>query len=217
LSFGGNIMNFTEYEIVPLGVNCAAAHFLRRQQLRKTAYPFDWIVSPISSVAALLDDSFLDYFNEVNFEYLPVVNRTLYNEDGSALEVSEGLVTPVICKKYKLLFPHDFSDDASEEFDRIKGKYSRRVERLHTLLRSKGKLLFIVNFGPDEVNQWQLDQYRLAGVEYPLSSDDDVRRLHQVIAANYSELDFKIMTFSRFKKKYRFFKRWRRFMAIFRK
>ena len=208
-------MNFTEYEIVPLGVNCSTAHFLRRQNLRKTAYPFDWIVAPISSVADLINDSFFDYFTEKNFVYLPVVQRTLYNEDGSALEVSETLVTPVICKKYKLLFPHDFPENVSGEFSRVKQKYCRRLERFQSLLNSKKKILFIVNFGSNEVNEWQLEQYRLAGVECPMDSGEDVRRLHQIITTNYSQLDFEIITFSRFKKKYLFFKRWRRFMTLF--
>ena len=205
--------NFLDYEIIPLGVNCAAAHFLRRQNLRKHAYPFDWIVAPLNSVLSIFKSSFPDIFSEGELHYLPPENRILYDDDEGNLKISETMITPVISKKYQLLFPHDFPIDARQNLNTIKAKYQRRFERLKELLNSDKKVIFIVNFGADEVNDWQINQYLMAGIKYPDSNPDDVNQLNRFISTNHPNLDFKIMHFQKYKRQYLWYKRLNRILG----
>ena len=41
-------------------------------------------------------------------DILPPVNRLLSNEDGVEVEIKDDVITPTICRRYHILFPHDF-------------------------------------------------------------------------------------------------------------
>ena len=57
------------YEVIPLGINCAIANYLRLYNLRKHALPFDWIVTPIQSAIKLIDNDFDDFLCRDNLVF----------------------------------------------------------------------------------------------------------------------------------------------------
>ena len=149
---------------VPIGVDCSVSHYLRNKNMRVQAFPFDWNVTPISSAITLIQNGFNDFMEEKNLIFLPPVKRMLFEENGVDLKVVDEIITPVICKKYKILFPHDFSVAGKEDVFVVKQKYERRIRRLVKLLDESEKLLFVFNLRL--INEWQLAQYEFSGVNF---------------------------------------------------
>lgn len=48
----------SQFEIIPLGINCDISHYLRTNGLRATAFPFDWNVTPIQAAVELIRNDF---------------------------------------------------------------------------------------------------------------------------------------------------------------
>ncbi|MDH5527097.1 MAG: papain-like cysteine peptidase [Nitrospirota bacterium] len=147
----------SRYEIIPLGTNCAPSHFLRAIGLRTTALPFDWNVTPVRTSIELIKNGFSDFFDIGNLIFLPPVFRLLFDEKGVELEMKNDIITPVVCRKYNMLFPHDLPEDYRKSIDDVKEKYSRRIARLTELLHSDRHLIFVHH--DERLNDWQESQY----------------------------------------------------------
>ncbi|MEM9161802.1 MAG: DUF1796 family putative cysteine peptidase, partial [Cyanobacteria bacterium P01_F01_bin.4] len=113
-------MNQTTF--IPIGVDCSVTHYLRKQKMRVQAFPFDWNVTPISSAISLIQNGFTDFMEEQNLLFLPPVKRMLFEENGIDLKVVDDIITPVVCKKYKILFPHDLSAAGKNDLPTVKQK-----------------------------------------------------------------------------------------------
>ena len=176
------------YEFIPLGSNCDVSHWLRKRNFRQNAYPFDWNVTPLASACDLLESDFAAFFEPENLVCLDPVPRLLFDEgDATVLKVSEEIITPVVCRRHGMLFPHDFSKAGGAEFPVIREKYARRIARFREALApSSGKTpAFIAVNAP--LNAWQEEKYRMAGVAAPDMSpgrfQEDMARLRAVLAA----------------------------------
>lgn len=132
--------------IVPIGFNCTVAGVLGNLGFRKTAYPFDWMISSFDAIYQAFEDNF---------------NRFL---DPSTLQIGSdfGLKGTVI-DFYGLKFVHDFPtstqeaavndeesvgfavirDNWRESIPAIRQKYQRRIERLQDVLSGSEPVLFI--------------------------------------------------------------------------
>ena len=111
---------------IPLGCRCSTAFILRDNlKVRETSLPFDWINIPLPNIAKFID--------------LP---------KGTSIEV--------FCKQYfdevkaqvhtdGTWFPHDYilTDLSRESDETVLARYTRRVERLHSLLSSSKRLVFL--------------------------------------------------------------------------
>lgn len=187
-----------EFEIVPVGVNCDVAHYLREHSLRQAAYPFDWTVTPIQSVIALLRNDFQDFLREENLVFLPSVQRLLFKEDEIDLEVNNEIVTPALCQKYKILFPHDFSVSGKDDLPSVQDKYAKRIRRLSKILRSNKEVFFVRQ--DTALNDWQNAQYASAlGCAFQNPSENWRSTLDQVLKQKYPDLKFRIMELNEFK------------------
>jgi len=89
--------------IVPIGVDCRIAQFIKDNKLRSFSFPFDWTVS-YNGVSSCINDDFR-LFTE------PLHSRI---------------------NRYDICFPHDFDDARSLQIDRKKyvRRYTRLVELL---------------------------------------------------------------------------------------
>ncbi|HMJ91326.1 MAG TPA: DUF1796 family putative cysteine peptidase [Candidatus Acidoferrum sp.] len=190
-------MSWNNTEAIPLGRDCSISHFLRSRSLRNCAYPFDWNITPLSSAVRLLDNSFDDYLSAKNLVYLKPVQRLLFDEDDTALKMSDDIITPVVCQRYKMLFPHDFSAKGKEDYERVHLKYLGRCARLLKLIESSGPVSFIYSMEP--LNAWQTEQYSLAGVECPETSAQDIEDLEAMLRHKYPRLRFQILTIKELK------------------
>ena len=141
---------------VPVGINCAPTHFLGANRLRKGAYPFDWNVTPLSSMIELIENDFHDYLRLENLEFLPPTRRMLFKERGVGLKASDELITPVICRRYNILFPHDFSEAGIDDYEEVRNKYLRRIERFKKCVSEHDvRLVYHIK----DLNDWQKEQY----------------------------------------------------------
>ncbi len=176
------------YEFIPLGSNCNVSHWLRRRSLRKNAYPFDWNVASLSAVCDLLESDFSGFLAQENLAYLDPVPRLLFEEsDAAALKVSEEIITPVVCRRHGLLFPHDFSKAGAAEWPAVQEKYARRIARFREALAAPAVKMPVFVAVNAPLNAWQEERYRLAGVVAPDMSPGcfrtDFERLRTVLAA----------------------------------
>lgn len=184
-------------EIISIGANCDAAHFLRENSLRRSAYPFDWNITPIQSVISLIENDFEGFLNESNLDYLQPVERMLFKEHEIDLEIANDIITPVICHRYNMLFPHDFSVKGQYDLEEVQKKYEKRIERLLSVLRSEKEIWFIRQ--DTELNDWQIAQYQSVGLEPEKDPADWKSGLANVLNRKYPALKFRLLGFNEFK------------------
>ena len=163
--------------LIPIGRKCNVANTLRKYQLRKHAYPFDWNIVQISTALELIKNRFKDFLSGENLIFLPPIkgrplnekNELVTNNDGSILWT---LRIPVICKKYNMLFPHDFSEKGIDDLPIIKEKYSRRISRLLKKIDKGEDILFL--YDDREIHKRNYHMYKSAGIDIKniLSTDN---------------------------------------------
>lgn len=133
----------TDYEFMALGTRCTAATIGNINNIRKAAYPFDWINTPVRNILKFVETSqeesalaaFIDnYFNEV---------RSQRHPDDS-------------------WFPHDFllPDDSKEQLQAIKTKFLRRFKRMFDLFNSGKNILFFSVFDKPHVYEEDFDNLK---------------------------------------------------------
>jgi len=118
-------------EIISLGSACTIARAARLNNLRDTAYPFDWLISPFDALKAGFED---------DFAQLLIPEQTREREDGKA--VIDG---------YGFVYTHDFPtikhtetpEDGEimpvnkllptwkDSIEIVKAKFARRLTRLY--------------------------------------------------------------------------------------
>jgi len=158
---------------IPIGVDCSASHYLRARGLRKEAFPFDWNVTPVLSAIRLIENGFEGFLDEEDLLFLPPTRRILFEENGVDVKETEDIITPVVCRRYGILFPHDFSERGPADLPDVRRKYARRIDRLREIIESPRERSFVFHVG--DLNEWQLQQYRLAGIEVEDVSEEQVR------------------------------------------
>ena len=96
--------------------------------LRKYALPFDHLVTPVESLLKILEHRF-ELFLEKEALAFRATEKEKYVED----------------TRYGIRMIHDFSltEDFLKDFEDIKAKYTRRIDRFQKLLQSSRKVLFI--------------------------------------------------------------------------
>ncbi len=120
--------------VISLGTNCEAAFNIRNTFETERAYPFDWWITPIQSVPAILRDRF----------QLEVAAHNL---------VHPGTPTSILNRKYGLLHHHDFghlSADVGDEswkalIPAVADKYRALGERFFFDVARARDVLFVVN------------------------------------------------------------------------
>lgn len=104
-----NLKDRNSYEFIPLGLGCSVANFIRRTNLRKNAFPFDWTITPMQSALRLIENDFEKFLHRSNLWY-GEPNAELRIDNGERLQKSAygERVWPVICTNYNIMFIHDF-------------------------------------------------------------------------------------------------------------
>jgi hypothetical protein len=109
---------------IPIGFDCSVSGYLRNFNLRNVSYPFDWNITRYDGIYDLINDNFLDLFNN---EYLVYGNKSYFNKYNND-ETMYKILIPVFNIKYNILFVHDFIENTDVNI--IFEKYNRRIERL---------------------------------------------------------------------------------------
>lgn len=132
-------MNKYEYDFIfSLGEDCGCTVYLKKFNLRKASYPFDWITNAsFEQRIDMLVNNFKDFFNIEDFELIPndYAKNDFYNNT-----------------KTGFYFYHDFPKNSklSEKFLEVKEKYMRRITRLYNDI-NEAKNILIVWYSRDKI------------------------------------------------------------------
>lgn len=120
-----------DIEVISLGYRCQVALHLRFNDLRRAAYPFDWLITPFESLYSLLENDFDGFLDEENIELrldFP------YEDDGGYFSAGYSHVWE---SRYNVLFGHDFlpfTKDFLKSYEKIREKYERRMAPPHDVI-----------------------------------------------------------------------------------
>lgn len=149
---------------VPIGSDCEVAHFLRKNKLRKYAFPFDWCVSTPDMILNVLKNKFVGFLDDI-YIGKPIKRYLFTDNNENTLRVDNTIIYPLICKKYKILFPHDCSNIDDAEINNIRDKYKRRIQRLLSIISNNEHKIYLV-YKNNPINSWQNAVYNDYGYEY---------------------------------------------------
>ncbi|MGV7234717.1 MAG: DUF1796 family putative cysteine peptidase [Nitrosomonadaceae bacterium] len=187
---------------VPLGSDCVVAMFLRDNNIRRLAFPFDWSVTPMQSVLHLFENNFEDFLKDENLMFLPQATRAMVLDDDDQGVLTNDVITPCYDKKYHMLLPHDFSKQGEADLSQVQAKYKKRISRMYDLLNdSNNNFTFIAGDRPTNPKSWRAQQFDLASGK-PFINDykDWKNRFTEVIKNKFPNLKYSLYDFAEFKK-----------------
>lgn len=142
--------------IIPIGSHCETSDYLRNHNMRKIAYPFDWNCASLEMIYDVLSNDFENFLNDIFIG--TQIDRLYFGDDDTHISTKEKIF-PVICKKYNILFPHDFNKIDANYINKVKNKYKRRIERFKNIINSD-KIIYLVYCNEKfNLNPWQESVY----------------------------------------------------------
>lgn len=128
---------------VSLGSHCEVGLRLREHQLRKTAFPFDWLLTVNHErFIALLEDDF-KFFMDERYLIQPLTHPT--RVENSYYEVE-------FCHDWPFLDFWSSPERCRTQLEQIKLKYERRIARFRELRQYSGRVFFIRAAYPKQVD-----------------------------------------------------------------
>jgi len=125
-----------ENEIISLGSNCCICYQLNKYNLRKKAYPFDWVKININQLLNVLENNFNNYYESIEFKKISEFHK-LIDDDETILEED----SLILYNYYKIQFAHELNKiDQIEEFRK---KICNRVDRFFDIKNSNKSITFI--------------------------------------------------------------------------
>lgn len=144
-------------EYISLGSTCSIAFQKQKLGIKKETYPFDWLrVESLDDINDLFDNSFQDFLN------LTKVNESdkfpVFDEEFPNLISNCNSKSIIMKNKYEMKFYHDFNDKTN--FEEVRLKYERRIERLINLIKSDKPICFIRDeLKPNKINNKIIDRF----------------------------------------------------------
>ncbi|QXE03589.1 DUF1796 family putative cysteine peptidase [Terribacillus sp. DMT04] len=130
--------------VISLGYWCDGASQLRNKNLRREAFPFDWMLTPsLGSISSLIRTDFKDY---MTMENLIAIGQSNILVDMDVID-EKNITQVVYDKKYHIASVHDIPLASEEEWPYLYKEYilkvQRRVDRFTRVLSSNDTILFI--------------------------------------------------------------------------
>ncbi len=157
---------------IPIGSNCFITQYLRTNGLRMEAFPFDWNCSSLKSVYEALNNNFESFLDNI---YIGEMTKRFYFEENEKcisdinnLFTHNQFIYPVICKKYSILFPHDYKSIDDKTLESVKEKYKRRIDRFNYYINQDTttvKVILIYSNIDFILNDWQKSVYNTSGID----------------------------------------------------
>ncbi len=142
--------------IISLGFNCHVAKDLERLGYRNASYPFDWLISNFCDVIESIDTDFVQWLKFSDIEQ-DSEHENVYHDKGTGLD-----------------FYHDFFPDKTieEQYDKVKSKYSRRIERFQ---KDCAQATLFIRFvrNEEDLKYIQNNQERILSVLKKENEDND--------------------------------------------
>ena len=181
--------------LIPIGRKCDIAHNLRNYNLRKQAFPFDWTIVSISTALALIKNRFKGFLEEENLVFLkPIAGRALNKNNELVVNKNINeipvLRTPVVCKKFNMLFTHDFSEKGILDLPIVKEKYDKRISRLLKIIDEKRDIVFL--YDNRDLYKEHYPIFESVGIDFKtIESKDNIKALQ-------SNFNFPIKSFTKY-------------------
>jgi len=160
---------------VSLGSTCEPAHEIRGLNLRKAAFPFDWMVSADHDQLINMINDDLKHFCDENYLEASMVKKVI-----------------LLNTYYSIVFPHEGKwDPASFEasYVKFKEKYERRIQRFKEISNFPGKVFFIRAARPYADS----DQTIFKDKRNVEISDETARELYQALKNKFPNLDLTLI------------------------
>lgn len=107
-------------QFISLGCNCAVAYQLRKRNMRKKAYPFDWCNISLKKLINVLENKFEDYEK---------LNIKKFSENHKVFGIDSGSF--ILENLYGIKFSHEIS--SYEEIFFMKERIKNRIDRFNKL------------------------------------------------------------------------------------
>jgi hypothetical protein len=148
-----SLPHLSQATIISLGQHCMISHQLRRHQLLKEHFGFEWIKSLyFASYIQLFKNNFADVFAPNNLQQLPEANFVAVKDTF-----------------YNLLSVHDYKNQQHfiDEPQFLYEQYKRRMARIDNALLGNKKIVFI-RYHTEPINEQELlDFTHLIKSNYP--------------------------------------------------
>ena len=119
---------YAEFNIIPLGDHCAIPLILKKLNLRKKGYPFDWVSKGPSAELQLYDLNIIYNIELINELYCSDnIDDIVLKYIGDMCESKNKTNT-----SNNIWFPHDSNENKKELLDKYKRKFVRLKEDLNT-------------------------------------------------------------------------------------
>lgn len=141
-----------EYEFIGLGSNCSICYQLNKYNLRKQAYPFDWVKLNLNELIDILDNNFINYYETIEFKKKSEIHKL----------VNDNILTEsslILSNCYKIQFAHELNN--IDKIDEFKKKIINRIERFLEIKNSNKNYIFIrIELGKIKLN-WENKIFKL--------------------------------------------------------
>ena len=118
--------------VIPLGSQCFSSFFLKKYDLKKTSYPFDWIFSSPEMIINILDDKFKKF-----------LNKNYYAIKDTNSKINKHLIYLPELMMFNHRNPYNDEDYLY---------YIRCIDRFYKVLNKKETKLFILTSLKNEIN-----------------------------------------------------------------
>lgn len=122
--------------VCSLGPRCHSASILKRLELKKASFPFDWIFSNLDMVIHCIENDFKIFLNP---KYFSIRDPTSTKQQHSYYKENDD---DAIFNHHNPLYKKDYN------------YFVRCTERFKTLLNQKGLKLFVITY----LNFWKIDE-----------------------------------------------------------
>lgn len=145
-------------KFIPIGSNCEISWYLKKKNKRVEAYPFDWNCCSLQMLYNVLSNNFKDFLTDI---YIGTkIKRLYFDETLKNLIVSNEDIYPVICKKYNILFPHDYNKIDNDTIEKVKVKYIKRINRFNDVINNDNNKVYLIYCNENFLlNEWQKTVY----------------------------------------------------------
>lgn len=136
--------------IISLGSNCTPALFLRDNNLRFGAFPFDWCLTSFIGLCKQIESDFNEFFNLEGLicSRLEHFDKNMYdfivNDINYLPQMSNVWVYD---RKNGMIFNHDFTNNDMEtiwlQHSMLYEKYQRRIRRFEHVMTSNKRIILI--------------------------------------------------------------------------
>lgn len=133
----------TPITIISLGGSCTVATVLRTLELRKAAYPFDWIYSRFHSLLQAFETDFKDFLNP---DFLSVSADKKQIIDTYGFQFVHDFPTITHEAALQELEEHQWAEIRSDWrnfIQPIREKYFKRIDRLRKVCKSNNTVYFV--------------------------------------------------------------------------